>query len=223
VEDFFQLIGALERIERGNGIFHFRVLVALLGPGFHAPAEPGAEPRGANHARRVFDKTVIGDQAQLAVFEVGHAVQRVHQQPERAFVERDRHGVRRKVAASQIVENRGRFIDRLARPGERHRERRANLEPHAAGKVEEQRFRRLIFADKHAARLLQVLLELGRGALDGEVQVADGRAGGEVAHRAPHQEHSHCAGLSGLADGLESGLLRLVQSRLQQVNVVSHE
>ena len=68
----------------------------------------------------IFDESVVGDEAELAVFNVRDAVERVHQEAVRTFVERDRHGIGGEVPAAEIVEDSRRPGYGLAGLGESH-------------------------------------------------------------------------------------------------------
>ena len=93
------------------------ILIAGLGARIKVPAETGNIARGANQKCGLFKKAVVRNQAQGARFNVGRSVERIHQQAERALVERDGHGVDGKVAAAQILLNGSGVEDGLARLG----------------------------------------------------------------------------------------------------------
>ncbi len=109
VEDLFRLIAALERPHRRDVLLFLARLIPSRGLLFHLPAQPRHEPRRPDHPHRVFDEPIVAHQPQLAVLDIRHAVQRIHQQPIRPIVQRQRHRVRRKVPPPQVVQNAGRL------------------------------------------------------------------------------------------------------------------
>jgi hypothetical protein len=153
---------------------------------FHLPAQPRLEPRRPDHPHRVLDEPVVAHQPQLAVLDVRHAVQRVHQQPIRPLVQRQRHRVGGKVTPPQVVQQVRRLHHRLARLGEVDFQGAAHLHPHAACKAHEQRLHRFIHARYRRAGFLQVFLQFEGVSLNCHIQVAHRRSAGQVAHRAAH-------------------------------------
>ena len=114
VANLLQLLPAGLGREVFDDAFFFGVNVASAGLGVHLPAEAREVARGANQQGWLFKETVIGDQAKGPRLDVRSAVHGVHQQSERAFVERDRHGVDGEVAAAKLLLNGSGMIDRLA-------------------------------------------------------------------------------------------------------------
>ena len=81
--------------------FHFGVFVAGLSAGIHIPAETDLVAGGPDHESGFFKESVIRDQAEGTGFDIGGAVERIHEEPERAFIEGDGHRIYGKVAAAQ--------------------------------------------------------------------------------------------------------------------------
>ncbi len=102
VADLFQLLATVVRGEELDDGLGFGVLVALLGSRIEFPTQPGDVAGGANEKRRLFEESVVRDEAQSARFDVGRAVQRVHQKAVRALVERNGHGVDGEVTAAKV-------------------------------------------------------------------------------------------------------------------------
>ena len=75
----------------------------------------------------IFDESVVADQPELAVFDVGYAVEGVHQETVGAVVEREGHGVGGKVAPPEVFENGRRLDRRFAGLGIGDRQSAANL------------------------------------------------------------------------------------------------
>ena len=207
VEDLLKLILAQGRVQRGHVALGLPRLIALARLLFKLPAKPRCKPYSADHARRVIDEAVVGNQPKFAVFKVGNTVEWIHQKAVRAFVQGDSHRVGCEVAATQIVENVRGLEHGLARFGIGSAKRRPDLQTNATREVEVQRLRRLVFADKRSPSLLEVFLKLGCVALNCEIKIADGRSGRKVTDSSSDQEDRHGAGAGGFAHVLQSRLL----------------
>ena len=199
MHNLFRLVPALEAAHRRDGSLGLARLVARLGLLFHLPAQPRRKPHRPDHPHRLLDEPVVAHQPQLPVLDVRHSVQRVHQQPVRPLVQRQRHRIRRKVAPPQVVQDRRRLHHRLARLGILHRQRAPHLHPHVARKAHKQGLHRLHLPGNDSPSLLYFFLQLESIPLNRHIQVAHRRAAGQVAHRAPHQKHRQPLGAGDLA------------------------
>src|SRR5208337_1100213 len=94
--------------------FFFGIPIASAGFRVHLPAEASDIPRGAKKQGGLFKETIVRHKADGSRFYVRSAIHRVHQQPERTLIERDRHGVDRKVAPAKILLDGSGVIDELA-------------------------------------------------------------------------------------------------------------
>jgi hypothetical protein len=158
VDDLLGLVAALEVGGGGDVALFLAGLVAGLGLFVHLPAEPGHEADGADHADGVLDKAVVADEAELAIFDVGDAVEGVHEQAVGALVEGERHGVGGEVAAAEVVEDGGGLDDGFAGLGIGDAEGAAQLEPDIAGKTQEERLAGNEFSGYGRAKFLNIFL-----------------------------------------------------------------
>ncbi len=103
-------------------------------------------PGGANQQGRLLKKTIVRDQAQGSGLDVRGTVHGVHQQPKRALVERDGHGVDGKIAATEVfLDGRG-MVDRLARLGILGAVGADQIDANRSGKTEVEGTGSLVFA-----------------------------------------------------------------------------
>ena len=100
VRNLFRLVAAMEGRQRRDVPLFLAGLVPHAGLLFHLPAQPRRVARRPDHPHRTLNKTVVAHQPQFAVLNVGDAVERIHQQPIGSLVQRQRHRIRRKVAAA---------------------------------------------------------------------------------------------------------------------------
>src|SRR6202012_1399065 len=177
---------------------------------------------GADHAGGILDEAVVGDQPELAVLDVGNAVERVHQQAVGALVVGDGHGVGGEVAPAQVFENAGGTGDWPAGPGIGNQEGRADLDTDSAGKVEVEALEDLVGSDDFAAGFLQIFLEPKGVHLNCYVKVADGDAAGEIANGTAEEEDCKSMSAGDIANAGESLPLGLGEPRFQEVDVIGH-
>ena len=154
------------------------------------------KPRGkscrADQPRRIFDEGVVVQNANQLSFNVGHAVERVHQQPTRTFIQRKRHGVDSQITAAQIFNNGCRSNNRrlagfLIALNPRHADFRADVP--WQGQIK--RLGVVIGSDDPRPCLFQVLLKFYGISLNGEVEVADIKSADDVADGSARQINVH--------------------------------
>src|ERR1700759_2398352 len=149
----------------------FAGLVALLGSLVHLPAQAGHEPGGTNHPGGFFDKSVVADQAQLAVLDVGYPVEGVHQEAVGAVVQRDRHSVGGKVAAAEVVEDRRRLVDGFSGLGVGDRQSAANLHANTTREPHKERLSGFILSSDNAVGFLYIFLDFEGVSLNYYIEI----------------------------------------------------
>ncbi len=220
--DLLQLIPALELAHAGDKLFIPARLVPLLRPFIQRPAQPRHQPRRPHHSDRILDKSMVRDQPQLAVLNIRHPVQRIHQQTVRPLIQRERHRIRREIPPPQIVQDPRGLQNRLVRLRVRHRQRRPDLHPHRSRKGQIHCLAGLKLTRHRRPGLLEILPQLQRIALHHHVQITHRRSTGQIANRAAHQKHSQTARTRQLTNLPESAALRGRESVLQQIDIISH-
>src|ERR1700722_13398939 len=196
---------------------------ALLGAFLKRPVETRGKPGGAYQARGIFHKRIILQYAEHLGFDIGDAVKWIEQKPARTFIQRERHGVHGKVAASQIFLNAGRgynwrLADLFVVFGVRH----ADFGAHIAGQQQEQGLDVFVLSDDLCSGAFKVFLQLKRIALDGEIEVADGKAADDVADGAAGQIERNARRAGYILHEVDALHLVRRQPDFHGVNVISH-
>ncbi len=133
------------------------------------------------------------------------------------------HRVYGEVAAAQVFDNRCRSDDgRLARLLIALGAGAADLGTNASGQGDVDGFEIVIGTADHSTSALKFLLQLERIALDSEIQVANGKAADDVAHRTAGQVNVHSGVARNVLDQRDAFLLIGRQPQLHGVYVVSH-
>ncbi len=104
--DFFQFVPSVIGRESLDGLVFLGILESRPGALIQFPPQARHQAGGPEQAGRIFDEPVVANQTQLPGFDVGDAIQRIHQQAVRMLVERQGHGIGGEVAAAQILKNR---------------------------------------------------------------------------------------------------------------------
>ena len=222
VHNLFGLIAAMKVLHRRNVAFLFARLIARLRLLIQRPAQPRHQPRCPNHPHRILNKPVIAHQSQLPVLNVRDAIQRVHQQPVRPLIQRERHRIGRKVSPPQVIQNRRCLHHRLARLRIGHAERAANLHPHIPRKAHKYRLPSLVLTVHDRPGLLQILLQLQRVAQHHHIQIPHRRPARQVANRPAHQEYREMLRPGYFTDGTQRCSLTSGKTMIQKINVVGH-
>jgi hypothetical protein len=149
------------------------ILVSRLGSLFQFETQPRLQPRGADHQRRIVEKAVVGNQPQQARFDISNAIRRVHQQPIRALVQRNRHRIDRKVPRAQILLDAGPVVNRLPWLGILGAARALQVHAHIPGKAQVKRARRRIFAPDLAAGARNRRFQFQRVSVYNNFQIAN--------------------------------------------------
>ncbi len=186
------------------------------------PTETRGQPDGTDQARGLLDKAIIADQTQFPIFNVRDAVERVHQKTIGSFIERQCHGVGRKVAAAQVFRDAGRLIVRLARLGIGHRHGGGDLDPDSAGKLKKECLGRDMLPHKHRSRRLEICAQRGDITLHRDIQIADGTAACQIPDRSTREKEGQVAGADGVTDETQSLLLSGGKTIFQQVDIIGH-
>ncbi len=114
-------------------------LEAGLGAFLQRPVKARREAAGPDQPRGIFDKRVVMQDAEQLGFDIGSAVERIHQQAARARIQRQGHGVDGEIPAAQVFdEGGGRNYRRLARLLVVLDARHADFGAHVAGQAQVQ-------------------------------------------------------------------------------------
>src|SRR5207244_4353290 len=156
-------------------------------------------------------------------FNVGRAVEWVHQQPARSGVQRQRHRIHGEIPSPQVFNNRcWSQYRRLARLLIALNPCAADLGADSAWQGDINDLEVVVGSRNHRTRPLQFLLQFKGIALDGEIQVADGEAADDVSHCTAGEVNIHPGGAGDLLNQGDALLLVRRQPELHRVYVVSH-
>ena len=183
---------------------------------FQFEAHAGGIAHGAQQANRLIRETVYRKRAHLATLDIGKAVGGIEQQTARGRIQRDGDGVQRKVPPAQILhDRRPADFGARARPDVIIVARGGDAAVAISGED-----------DLNVPRLFVLENDLTgdlRGiALNREIEVAEGRAGDQVAHRAAGQIDVEAQGRGQLLDTEHGGALFRREPAFEQEHVVGH-
>ena len=220
--NLLQFLAAFVGGEELDHTFIPGIFVAGLGSGIQLPAETRAVADGADQQRRLLQEPVVGNQAKGSGFDVGRAVEGVHQEAEGSFIERDGHGIDCEVTAAQVLLDRSPVIHRLAWLRILHAMGADDIHPHRAGKTQVKVARELIFAPQLGVEFFQWFLELKGISVHRYFKFANGMATGEVANGVPGQKQDG-AGVARHLSQLGEGVALIGREPVfQQVDIVGH-
>ena len=222
VANLFQLLAARRCGKMLDHTFYLGILIASAGLLIQFPTQPRVVACGPNQQRRIFQKSIIRNQPQRPRFNIGGSVQRIHQQTIRALVQRNRHGVDRKIAPPQIFLNRRRIKNRFPRLRIFHPVRTHQIHSHRPRKAKVKRARFLILAPHLRPKPFQVFLQFEGVAMHRNLKVAYRVAAGQVAHRISGQKENGFSLASRFAQLSQSILLVGRQPVFQKIDVIRH-
>ena len=204
-------------------VVFFSRVVALLGALLECPVEACRKARGSNQPRGIFHESIIVQHTNHLRFKIRRTVKGIHQQAARSRIERESHRVDGEIAPPQIFDDGRRSDDRrlaslLVALGAGH----AYLGTHIAGKNEIKSLAVIVRGRDHCARALQILLQLQRIALHGEIQIANGKAADDVADGAARKIDIHARGTGNVLHQRDAALLVRRQPDLHGEDVISH-
>jgi len=156
-------------------------------------------------------------------FNVGHTVERIKQESPRPFIQRQGHGVYRKIAPPQILLNAGRRNYRrpahfLVHLGPRH----PDLSPHVPRQHQKQRAHVFIVPGNLRTCPLEIFLQFERISLNCEVQVANREPADNVADGPAGKVESDSRGAGYFLHQIDAFHLIRRQPDFHRVNVISH-
>src|SRR5579859_1241723 len=156
-------------------------------------------------------------------FNVGDTIEGIEKQATGSFIERERHGVDGEVAAAQVLVNGGGgddgglagFLELL---GTGH----ADFGAGVTGERDEDSASVFVDGGDAGAGLFEIFLQLEGIALDGEIEIADGKAADDVADGAAGEVKIQARGAGYVLH--QVGTLHLIrgQPEFHRVNVISH-
>ncbi len=189
---------------------------------FQSPVKARHQAQGPQHARRLFQECVVLENAEVLGFEIGNAVERIHQESARARIQRQSHGIDGEIAPAQVLVDGLEGHLGLSRFGIALRARAGNLRPDVIGKEDIKDAHVLVTSLNNGADLLQVLLQLEDVALNGKVEVPDWESADDVAHRAAGEIDVHLVRAGDFLHLSHDLELCRRQPALHHVYVVSH-
>jgi hypothetical protein len=222
VGDLFHLVTALRSADGADHALGFGVFITGARTLVQLPAGARCQANGPHHADGIFEKSVITGKPQLTRVNVGRTVQRIEQQAPGAFVERQRHCVRCKVAPVEIGEDCGWpiFGPSGLRKGLGTGGR--NLQPGLTAIAQVNGLRRFVLPPDREAGLLELFAKFERIGADRNVQVAHGGAADNVTHSTAGQKYSRSLGAGQFRDRIERLLLHRRQLGFKQLDIIRH-
>src|SRR5581483_3743168 len=204
-------------------VIFFGRVIAGLGSLFHWPVESRRKATCSNQARGVFEEGVIMQDADELGLDVSGAVKRIHQQPARARIQRERHRIHSEITAAQVLDDGGgtnyrRLACLLVLLGSGAADFCAN----ASGKRQIQNLEIFIRAPDHGTRSLKFFLQLYGIALNGEVQIADWESADDVANGTAGEINIHSGIARNILNQSDAFLLIGRQPEFHCVDVISH-
>ena len=223
VRQLFDLVSNRAISDVFDVIIFFRRVVTGLRSLLQRPGESRRKTQRTNQPRRIFNKRIIVQNADQLGFDISRAVERIHQQPARTRIQRQRHRIYREIAAPQVFdEGRRSHNRRLARLLIALGSRAAYLRTHAPRQSHIDDMEVLVRAANHGACTFQFFLQLEWISLNREIEIADRMSADNVAHRSAGEVNVHPGSAGNILYQRDALLLIRRQPQFHCVDVVSH-